>query len=80
MEDLNKIIVDGEIKNEKITSSDLILTDAQIEQIADRAKDKALNDLYVQIGRGMITKLLYVIGSSLTGLAIFIASKFHRGD
>jgi hypothetical protein len=42
------------------------LTEEQIEIIAERAAEKALlkmtNQLYQEVGKGVISKLLYIVG------------------
>lgn len=45
------------------------LTEEQIELIAERAATKALERVYAQIGRSVITKILWVFGAGALALA-----------
>ena len=48
------------------------LTDEQIEQIAERAAEVALEKVYTQIGKSVVSKFLWIIGAaSLAVLAYF---------
>lgn len=48
------------------------LTDDQIEQIAERAAEVALEKVYTQIGKSIVSKFLWLIGAaSLAVLAYF---------
>jgi hypothetical protein len=48
------------------------LTDEQIELIAERAAEKALEKVYASVGRSVIQKFLWVLGASaLAALAYF---------
>lgn len=49
------------------------LTDAQIEQIAERAAEVALNKVYADVGRGVLKKLTWLLGVTVVGLAIWLA-------
>ena len=39
------------------------LSDEQIEQIAERAAEKALEKVYAQIGKSVVTKMLWAVGA-----------------
>jgi hypothetical protein len=45
------------------------LTPEQLEQIAERAAEKALERVYTEIGKSVVNKILWVLGAA--GLALF---------
>jgi len=45
------------------------LTEEQIEAIAERAAEKALEKVYASIGRSVVTRLLWLVGAA--SLAVF---------
>lgn len=51
------------------------LSDAQLEAIAERTKNKVLGELYGQIGKGVASKLLWVIGAALVSAAVSLSAK-----
>jgi hypothetical protein len=51
------------------------LTELQIEVIAQRAADKALEKVYAEVGRGVLKKLAWLIGAVVVGLGIWLAGK-----
>lgn len=57
----------------------LPLTDDQIEEIAERAAQKAIEkmtaNLYQEIGKGLVSKLLTVIGVLVTLFSIWATGK-----
>lgn len=48
----------------------------ELKELIKEANKEALDDMYSAIGRGMFTKFLYLIGSSLMGLAFALAKKY----
>lgn len=46
------------------------LSDEQIDFIAERAAQKALDKIYSEVGRGMLTKLAW--GSGIVMISLFI--------
>ena len=52
------------------------MTDDEIEKIADRAAEravqKALQQMYVEIGRGVLKKALWIVGVGIVALAIWL--------
>ena len=40
------------------------LSDEQIEQIAERAAEKALEKVYAQIGKSIVHKFLWLVGAA----------------
>ena len=55
------------------------LTDEQIERIAEKAADKAVNKMtdqaYRAVGKGVINKLLWIVGVVTVGFAAWLHSK-----
>lgn len=55
------------------------LTDDQIEEIAERAAEKAIqkvtDHIYKEVGRGVLQKLAYAIGACVVGLALWLKAK-----
>ncbi len=52
---------------------DIPLTDAQIEAIAERAAQVALNKVYTEVGRNVLKKLAWLTGVAVLGLAMWLA-------
>lgn len=53
--------------------SHIPLTDAQIEAIAERAAEVALNKVYADVGKGVLKKLSWLAGVAVIGLALWLA-------
>ena len=55
------------------------LTDEQIEEIAERAAKKAVeqmtNQIYLEVGKGVVKKALYLIGAFVVGAGIWAKAK-----
>lgn len=55
------------------------LTDEQIEEIADRAAKKAVeqmtNQIYMEVGKGVVKKALYLLGAFIVGAGIWAKAK-----
>ena len=49
------------------------LTDAQIEAIAERAAEVALNKVYTEVGKNVLKKLAWLTGAAVIGLAMWLA-------
>ena len=49
------------------------LTDAQIEAIAERAAEVALNKVYTEVGKNVLKKLAWLTGVAVIGLAMWLA-------
>lgn len=49
-----------------------VLTDEQIEQIAERAAQVALNKVYTEIGRSVVKKALWIIGASVLAALVWL--------
>lgn len=50
--------------DEKNNKPSIHLTEVQIEQIAERAAEVALEKVYTEIGRSVVTKFLYILGAA----------------
>ena len=57
------------------------LTQEQIEEIASRAADKAIERItqhvYQQVGRSVINKLIWIVGSLSVAFYIWFNDKIH---
>jgi hypothetical protein len=49
------------------------LTDSQIEAIAERAAEVALNKVYAEVGKSVLKKLAWLTGAAVIGLALWLA-------
>jgi hypothetical protein len=49
-----------------------VLTEEQIDAIAERAAERALAKVYEQIGRSVVTKILWVLGAAALALAAWM--------
>ena len=53
------------------------LTDLEIEEIAERAAEKAVEKFYLEIGKQTVKKALMVIGAGVIFLLIWLGSHGH---
>jgi preprotein translocase subunit SecF len=51
------------------------LTEAEIEHIAERAANKAIEKVYSQIGKSVAQKIIWMIGVATVGVFMFISGK-----
>lgn len=49
------------------------LTEAQIEAIAERAAEVALNKVYTEVGKSVLKRLAWLTGAAVIGLAMWLA-------
>ena len=49
------------------------LTDAQIEAIAERAAEVALNKVYAEVGKNVLKRLAWLTGVAVIGFALWLA-------
>lgn len=49
-----------------------VLSEEQIELIAERAATKALERVYAQIGKSVVTKALWMVGAAVLALAAWL--------
>jgi len=55
--------------------SPVTLTEEQIEHIAERAAERALEIVYAEVGKSVLKKLAWLVGVIVVGLALFLAGK-----
>jgi tetrahydromethanopterin S-methyltransferase subunit G len=48
------------------------LTEAQIDAIVDRAVEKTFNRVYQEVGKSILTKLAWLTGAAVVGLAMWL--------
>lgn len=51
------------------------LTDDQIDKIADRAAQKALNSVYAEVGKNVLKKAAWLVGVLIVSGLIFLAGR-----
>lgn len=55
------------------------LTEEQIDLIAEKAAEKAIEKLtshvYQEVGKSVVSKLLYIVGACAIGIWLFLKSK-----
>lgn len=56
-----------------MTNKQVELTDDQIEAIAERAAEVALNKVYTEVGKSVLKKLAWLTGVAVIGLAMWLA-------
>lgn len=49
------------------------LTDDQIEAIAERAAEVAFEKIYKEVGKSVLTKLAWLTGAAVVGLAMWLS-------
>ena len=53
------------------------LTDEQIEEIAERAAEVALERVYTQIGKSVVSKFLWLIGAATLAMVAWMNGAGH---
>lgn len=56
-----------------MADKEIQLTDQQIEAIAERAAQVALNKVYTEVGKSVLKKLAWLTGAAVIGLAMWLA-------
>lgn len=51
------------------------LTEAEIEHIAERAAEKAIQKVYSEIGKSVAQKIFWVLGVVTVGLFMFVSGR-----
>lgn len=64
----------GSPENEKKQET-VVLTNAQVEIIADKAVEKMQQKLFIAVGKSVVTKLFYIIGMIAVGVYMWLKSK-----
>jgi len=54
-------------------SNEVQLTEAQIDAIVDRAVEKTFNRVYQEVGKSILTKLAWLTGAAVVGLAMWLS-------
>lgn len=66
-------------QNQNHLPSSSTLTEEQIEEIAERAAERAMKKLtdhmYKEVGRGVVSKLFWIIGVISVGLYLWLKQK-----
>lgn len=56
-----------------------VLSEEQIEEIAERAAEKAVekmtNQIYLEVGKGVVKKALYLLGAFVVGAGLWAKAK-----
>lgn len=52
-----------------------VLTDEQMDAIAEKAAAKALEKVYAEVGKSIVHKLLWIVGVAAVGLVMFLSGK-----
>lgn len=55
------------------------LTEEQIELIAEKAAEKALERVYAQVGKGVVNKFLWMIGVAAVSFVIWLGNDHFGG-
>lgn len=58
-----------------MTVGDLPLSDLQIEAIAERAAERALEKVYAEVGRSVLRKLAWLVGIIVVTVAMWVAGR-----
>ena len=53
-------------------TSEIQLTDAQIDAIAEKAAEKAFQKIYQNVGKSVLTKLAWLTGAAVIGLFMWL--------
>ena len=53
-------------------NNEIQLTDAQIDKIAEKAAEKAFEKIYQNVGKSVLTKLAWIAGAAVLGLAMWL--------
>ena len=48
------------------------LTDAQIDEIAEKAAERAFQKIYQNVGKSVLTKLTWMVGAVVVGLFMWL--------
>jgi len=57
-----------------MTPKEIELTEAQIDAIAERAAEVALEKVYTEVGKSVLKKLAWLTGVAVIGLAMWLGS------
>lgn len=51
----------------------VVISDEQVEAIAERAAEIALEKVYTQVGKSVISKIMWIFGTTAIALAVWLA-------
>lgn len=51
------------------------LTEAQLNHLAEKAAERALENIYAQVGKGVLRKFMFLIGIVVISAAAYFAGK-----
>jgi hypothetical protein len=51
------------------------LSEDDIERIATRAKELALRDIYISVGKSVVSKIMWVLGAAAAAIAAWLQFK-----
>lgn len=52
-----------------------VLTDEQMDAIAEKAAAKALEKVYAEVGKSIVHKLMWFVGVAAVGIVMFLSGK-----
>ena len=52
--------------------NEIQLTDAQIDEIAEKAAERAFQKIYQNVGKSVLTKLTWMVGAAVVGLFMWL--------
>ena len=55
-------------------SNEIQLTDAQIDEIAEKAAERAFQKIYQNVGKSVLTKLTWMVGAAVVGLFMWLGN------
>ena len=55
-------------------SNEIQLTDAQINEIAEKAAERAFQKIYQNVGKSVLTKLTWMVGAAVVGIFMWVGS------
>tara|TARA_R110000803_G_scaffold101359_1_gene169255 strand:+ start:270 stop:458 length:189 start_codon:yes stop_codon:yes gene_type:complete len=54
--------------------NEIQLTDAQIDEIAEKAAERAFQKIYQNVGKSVLTKLTWMAGAAVIGLFMWLGN------
>lgn len=73
LKDANRSMNDETNERRKIR-----LTEAQLDYIIKGVKKQALDEIYAEIGKGVVKRMLWLFGAGGSGLAAYLAYKGYK--
>jgi len=52
--------------------NEIQLTDAQIDEIAEKAAERAFQKIYQNVGKSVLTKLTWMLGAAVVGFFMWV--------